>query len=84
MNQRRLILSLGLCLGLFLAPACAQKAPKRQPDVHWEPTSDPVVTAMLKLAGVKKGDVVYDLGCGDGRIVIAAAREFGARGVGID
>ncbi len=39
---------------------------------------------MLKLAGVKKGDVVYDLGCGDGRIVIAAAREFGARGVGID
>jgi ribosomal protein L11 methylase PrmA len=39
---------------------------------------------MLKLAGVKKGDVVYDLGCGDGRIPIAAARDFGARGVGID
>ena len=39
---------------------------------------------MLKLAGVKKSDVVYDLGCGDGRIVIAAARVFGARGVGID
>jgi precorrin-6B methylase 2 len=75
---------LGICLGLLLAPGYAQKAPKRQPDVHWEPTSDPVVTAMLKLAGVKKGDVVYDLGCGDGRIVIAAARQFGARGVGID
>jgi ribosomal protein L11 methylase PrmA len=39
---------------------------------------------MLKLAGVKKSDVVYDLGCGDGRIVIAAAKNYGARGVGID
>jgi cyclopropane fatty-acyl-phospholipid synthase-like methyltransferase len=39
---------------------------------------------MLRLAHVKKGDVVYDLGCGDGRIVIAAAARFGARGVGID
>jgi ribosomal protein L11 methylase PrmA len=39
---------------------------------------------MLKLAGVKKSDIVYDLGCGDGRIVIAAAKSFGARGVGID
>ncbi|HLH39927.1 MAG TPA: class I SAM-dependent methyltransferase [Bryobacteraceae bacterium] len=43
-----------------------------------------VVEAMLKLAAVKKGDVVYDLGCGDGRIVIAAAKQYGARGVGID
>lgn len=43
-----------------------------------------VVEAMLKLADVKKGDVVYDLGCGDGRIVIAAAKKYGARGVGID
>jgi len=39
---------------------------------------------MLKLAGVKSSDVVYDLGCGDGRIVVAAAKTFGARGVGID
>jgi SAM-dependent methyltransferase len=39
---------------------------------------------MLKLAGVSSKDIVYDLGCGDGRIVIAAARDFGARGVGID
>ncbi len=43
-----------------------------------------VVTALLKLANVKKGDIVYDLGCGDGRIVIAAAKEFGTRGVGVD
>ena len=43
-----------------------------------------VAHAMLELANVKAGDVVYDLGCGDGRIVIAAARRFGARGVCVD
>ena len=48
------------------------------------PTPNDVVTQMLTLAGVGEDDVVYDLGCGDGRIVIAAARDFGARGVGID
>jgi SAM-dependent methyltransferase len=47
-------------------------------------TPETVVSAMLQLAGVKSGDTVYDLGCGDGRIVIAAAKEFGAHGVGID
>jgi SAM-dependent methyltransferase len=48
------------------------------------PTPDEVVDRMLRLANVGPQDVVYDLGCGDGRIVIAAARTFGARGVGID
>ena len=48
------------------------------------PTPNDVVERMLTLAGVTEDDVVYDLGCGDGRIVIAAAREFGARGVGVD
>ena len=67
-----------------LAPATSAQTPARRPDVIWVPTEDPVVTAMLKLANVTKDDVVYDLGCGDGRIVIAAARQFGARGVGID
>jgi SAM-dependent methyltransferase len=43
-----------------------------------------IVNAMLTLAGVTPNDIVYDLGCGDGRIVIAAAKEFGARGVGVD
>lgn len=61
-----------------------QQTPVRPPDVIWLPTEDSVVAAMLKLAGVTKDDVVYDLGCGDGRIVIAAAKQFGARGVGID
>jgi SAM-dependent methyltransferase len=48
------------------------------------PTPQEVVDRMLQMADVKKGDVVYDLGCGDGRLVITAAREYGARGVGID
>ena len=64
------------------APQSQQK-PVRQPDILWVPTPDPVVDGMLQLAGVTKGDVVYDLGCGDGKIVIAAAK-LGARGVGID
>jgi SAM-dependent methyltransferase len=48
------------------------------------PTPMPVVRKMLDLAGVTKDDVVYDLGCGDGRIVVEAAKQYGARGVGID
>ena len=48
------------------------------------PTPYDVVNRMLELAGVTRDDVVYDLGCGDGRIVITAAERFGARGVGID
>lgn len=58
--------------------------PTVRPDVIWIASDDRVVTAMLKLAHVTKADVVYDLGCGDGKIVIAAARDFGARGVGIE
>jgi len=57
---------------------------KRQPDVPYVPTTEEAVRAMLKLADVKKADIIYDLGCGDGRIVIAAAKTYGARGVGID
>ena len=51
---------------------------------RYEPTSMAVVQAMLVLAGVTAADVVYDLGCGDGRIVIMAARRFGASGVCVD
>ena len=60
------------------------QAPARTPDVHFVPTPTAVVDAMLKLANVTARDVVYDLGSGDGRIVIAAAQKFGARGVGIE
>ena len=56
---------------------------ERRPDVIFVPTREAVVEAMLKAAKVGPNDVVYDLGCGDGRIVIAAAKA-GARGVGID
>src|SRR5579862_9449268 len=71
---------------VFLAlVAAAQTAPtRRAPDVPYLPTTDSAVDAMLKLAEVKSSDVVYDLGCGDGRLVIAAAKEYGAHGVGID
>ena len=57
---------------------------QKEPDVEFVPTPHEVVAEMLKTAQVTQGDVVYDLGCGDGRIVIAAAKEFGARGVGVD
>lgn len=59
-------------------------APTRTPDVVYVPTPVPVVNEMLRLANVKSNDVVYDLGSGDGRIVITAAKERGASGVGID
>lgn len=65
------------------APADAQAA-LRPPDVFYVPTPPAVVDAMLKMARVTDKDVVYDLGCGDGRIPIAAAVTYGARGVGID
>jgi len=53
-------------------------------DVPYVQTPHEVVTQMLRLAGVGRNDVVYDLGSGDGRLVIAAARDFGARGVGVE
>jgi SAM-dependent methyltransferase len=64
--------------------AAQSNAPRREPDVPYVPTTEPAVAAMLQLGGVKKTDIVYDLGCGDGRIVITAAKTVGARGVGID
>ena len=83
---------LALCaIALAVAAAaggCAQpateQAPSRAPDVHFEPTPHRVVAEMLKLARVGTSDVVYDLGCGDGRIVIAAAKQLGARSVCVD
>jgi cyclopropane fatty-acyl-phospholipid synthase-like methyltransferase len=67
-------------MALLLLPQAALRAP----DVIYVPTPPAVVEAMLKMANVKNGDVVYDLGSGDGRIPIMAAEKFGARSVGID
>jgi precorrin-6B methylase 2 len=64
------------------ATASTQSA--REPDVIYVPTPQPVVEAMLELAEVKKGDVLYDLGSGDGRIPITAAQKHGVRATGID
>ena len=64
--------------------AQAQTAVRRSPDVIFVPTPNEVVDKMLEMAKVTSKDVVYDLGCGDGRIVITAAQKFGARAVGID
>ena len=69
---------------LLAAEAGAQSLPARKPDVVFIPTPQRVVDAMLELANVKPIDVVYDLGSGDGRIVITAAKKYGARGVGIE
>jgi SAM-dependent methyltransferase len=78
--QRRVFLSsLPLAAG-----AWAQSATKAKLDVPYVPTTEKAVQEMLKLAQLKKSDVLYDLGCGDGRIVVAAAKQYGARGVGID
>jgi SAM-dependent methyltransferase len=67
-------------------PASASLAPteRKTPDVIYVPTPPEVVDAMLDLARVGKGDVVYDLGCGDGRIVVAAAKRGAKRAVGVD
>ena len=66
---------------LAAAPAAAREP---QPDVIYVPTPYEVVDEMLRLANVKKGDVLYDLGSGDGRIPVTAAKRFGIRAVGID
>ena len=88
MKRGVLVVALG-CLGaaIVFSQQKSDKAgsePKRTPDVIFVPTPQAAVEKMLELAEVKKGDVVYDLGCGDGRIVVTAAKKFGAKGIGID
>src|SRR5262252_868168 len=76
-----LVTAMALALGAGTGQAPAQRPSL---DIHYVPTSGGVTDAMLKLANVSASDVVYDLGSGDGRIVIAAAKKYGARGVGIE
>ena len=75
---------LALLCATIVVQAQASTTMKRTPDVPYVPTRQAVVDAMLELADVKKNDVLYDLGCGDGRIVITAAKKYGTTGTGID
>lgn len=88
--RRRTLLFSAAAGGLLMVPfgrALAQSSATATPprlDVPYVPTPQDVVDKMLDLAKVGKNDVLYDLGCGDGRIVVTAAKERGARGTGID
>ena len=79
-----LVAGLGFVSVSAAAVAQSSKATPAAPDVIYVPTPQAVVDAMLDAAGVKSSDVVYDLGSGDGRMVITAAKKYGARGVGIE
>jgi SAM-dependent methyltransferase len=88
-GRPRTILCAIFLAGLMAGISCGDQPTSgqsslRAPDVHYEPTSPDVVEVMLRLANLKAGEVVYDLGCGDGRIVITAVREYAARGVCVD
>jgi predicted RNA methylase len=78
------VLKLTAVMTLMATTVLAQNGRPKQPDVRYVPTPDNVVAAMLEMARVTSEDIVYDLGSGDGRIPIAAAVKYGARGVGIE
>lgn len=71
-------------IGVWLVASAVLQQPARQPDIFFVPTSEAVVDEMLQLAGIRADDVVYDLGSGDGRIIMLAAQKYGARGVGVE
>jgi hypothetical protein len=72
------------CATSALAQTATPKSEPRRPDVIFVPTPEDVVEEMLKVANVTGKDVLYDLGSGDGRIPITAAKKFGTRGIGVD
>jgi SAM-dependent methyltransferase len=88
MRLPRLLVALVLVLAAALSVASTMAQPlkplEKEPEVPYVPTHERVVAEMLKVASVGKKDVLYDLGSGDGRIVITAAKRFGTRGVGVD
>jgi tRNA G37 N-methylase Trm5 len=73
-----------LIVAALFAAGGATAAAAREPDVIYVPTPQDLVEDMLRLADVKRGDVLYDLGSGDGRIPVTAARKYGIRAIGID
>ena len=75
------VLYLSLILILILVISVSWTTYKGSP---WVPSSRKVLHQMLELADVQPDELVYDLGCGDGRLVVAAARKYGARGIGIE
>jgi tRNA A58 N-methylase Trm61 len=79
-----LIVSGSLLCGMALLPGLAQERAPREPDVIYVPTPQDVVDEMLRMADVRPGEVVYDLGCGDGRIPVTAARKYGVKAWGFD
>jgi SAM-dependent methyltransferase len=85
-RTRRISFLLSGAFALVVAASCVADPSKefREPDSVYVGTPYDVVAKMLNMAGVKKDDVIYDLGCGDGRIVVLAARRFGCRGAGYD
>ncbi|MDB5019546.1 MAG: type 11 methyltransferase [Pedobacter sp.] len=82
MKPKKMLTSLVIILICTISYADAQEKP--QLDVPYVPTRPNVVDGMLRMANLKKGDVLYDLGCGDGRIVVAAAKQYGVTAVGFD
>jgi len=85
-NRTLVGVALALIAALAVASTGAQplKPLDKEPEVPYVPTHERIVAEMLKVAKVGKSDVLYDLGSGDGRIVITAAKKFGTRGVGVD
>jgi tRNA A58 N-methylase Trm61 len=84
--RRTLLLSAALLAGCALGPhpTAPARAEDKEPDVIFVATPQEVVDKMLELAAVKKGDLVYDLGCGEGIIVVTAAKKYGCKAVGFD
>ena len=86
--RNKLIIFGAIVLMVFIASVASAPAketrPTRGPDIHFVPTPHEVVEVMLRLVDLKKDDIVYDLGCGDGRIVIAAAKKAGVKAYGFD
>jgi SAM-dependent methyltransferase len=94
--RRSLLFSLAICAGGSLlagiafhsiaqnSAATEERAATRTPDVVYVPTPHAVVEKMLEMAEIKEGDVIYDLGCGDARILVAAAKKYGVKAYGFD